>query len=150
LGAVAGKVEQFNLINPLGHPGLDEFAVMNSQVVQNQKDLFARIFYQGSQEFNQLVRIKGIINNHPTRFALIGYRRNHGELLARTANGQCNRRFARWRKASAAHIRVDQSSLIAPVNFSTLASGALLYGGVLTVQPSLHGLRAFFVCKPLC
>ena len=34
-----------------------------------------------------------------------------------------------------AHIGVDQSRLIAPVNFSPFGSGALLDAGVLTLQP---------------
>ena len=37
LGAIAGQVEQLNLIFPLGYPRLYDLAVVYSQIVQNQE-----------------------------------------------------------------------------------------------------------------
>ena len=50
---------------------------MNSQVVQYQKQFAVCILDERLQKFNELVRVKGVINNHPARFTLIGYLRNH-------------------------------------------------------------------------
>lgn len=38
----------------------------------------------------------------------------------------------------AAHVGVDQCSLITPADFTARISGALLYGEVLTIEPGLH------------
>jgi len=145
LRAVAGQVKQLNLVLALSHPRLDQLAVVNPQVVQNQKDFFARVFDQSLQKFDQLLSIKSLVNDHPTRLALVGHRGNHRKLLTGTAHGHGHRCFARWCKASAAYIGVDQSRLIAPVNLSALGPGALLDAGVLALQPSLHGSRALLV-----
>ena len=60
LRAIAGQVKKLNLILPFCPPSLDQFAVMHPQVIQDQEDFFARIFYQSLQKFNQLVGIKGL------------------------------------------------------------------------------------------
>ena len=75
--AVAGQVEQLDFLGVLGSPSLYRFAVMNSQVVQYQKHFAVCILDERLQKFNELVGVKGLINNHPARFTLVGYRRNH-------------------------------------------------------------------------
>lgn len=144
LRAVAGQVEQLNLALPLSHPRLDQFAVVHPQIVHDQEDFFARILYQGLQEFNEFVSIKCFANDHPARLSLVGHRSDHQELLAGALQGYGCWCFARWRKASAPHIGVDQGCLSAPVDFSCLCPGALLDVRVFTFQPSLHSFGGFF------
>jgi hypothetical protein len=48
LGAIAGQVEQLNLILPLGYPRLHDLTVVHSQIVQNQEHFFPGILDQGS------------------------------------------------------------------------------------------------------
>ena len=48
-------------------PSLDRFAVMHSQVVQNQEHFLACVLDQGFQKLNQLVRIECLVNDHPAR-----------------------------------------------------------------------------------
>ena len=138
LGAVTWQVKQLNWIDSLCYPSLDKLTAMNLQVVQNQEHLFACIFEQSGLKFDELVRIKGLINDHPAGLAQIGHRGNHRQLVTCTAHGHCHRCFARWRVAPAAHVSIDQSSLITPVNFCSFASCALLYAGVLPLESGLR------------
>ena len=113
---------------------------MNPQIIQNQKNFFTRIFNQRVQKFDEFFSIKGFINDHPACLALIGHPSNHRQLVAHTAHNHSHRCFACWRADSAAHVGIDQSGLIALVNFCSFASCALLYAGVLPFKQGLHGL----------
>ena len=62
---------------------------MHKQIIENQEHFFRRILDRHFQELDELARVNGLINNHPARFTLIGYRRNHQWLVWRvppTAN----------------------------------------------------------------
>ena len=44
---------------------------------EDQKDFFARVFDQRSQEFDELVSVERLVNDHPARLALVGHRSDH-------------------------------------------------------------------------
>lgn len=44
------------------------------------------IFDQRLKKLDQLDQVRGLINDHPTRLALIGHSRNHRQLVARTTH----------------------------------------------------------------
>ncbi len=69
--AVARQIEQLDIIFTRLNPSLDRLTVMDAQVIENQKHFFARVLDQGLQELNQLVRVKGLLNDHPACLALI-------------------------------------------------------------------------------
>ena len=73
-GTVAGQVEHLDLLFVLSQPGLDGLAVMDAQVVQNQKHLLGRILDQRLHKLDELVAVEGPINDHPACFALVGDR----------------------------------------------------------------------------
>lgn len=86
LWAVAGQVEEFYLLCALCSPSLYRFAVVDSQVIQYQEHFSFGVLDERPQKFDQLVRVKRLINDHPTRLALIGHSRNHRQLVARTTH----------------------------------------------------------------
>jgi hypothetical protein len=88
------------------------------------KDCFARILDQCVQAFDELVGIERLVNDHPTHLALVGHRGHHGEFLPGASYSHGDRCVARWRKASAAHIGVDQIRLVSPVNLGPFSPGA--------------------------
>lgn len=57
-GAVAGQVEQLDLVLTFSGPCLDRFAVMDLQVVENQEHLLVGILNQRFKEFDQLSALK--------------------------------------------------------------------------------------------
>ena len=71
LRAVAGQIEQLDLVFTRLNPSLDRLAVIDAQVIENQKLFFARVLDQGLQKLNQFVRVKGLLNDHPACLALI-------------------------------------------------------------------------------
>ena len=54
------------------HPFLDWLAVMDTQIIENQKHFLRRILGQRFQELDEFVRVEGLINNHPACPTLIG------------------------------------------------------------------------------
>lgn len=57
-------MEQLDILSMFSHPRPDDFAVMNPQVVQNQKYPFLRIFDQRLHEFNEAVCVKRTANHY--------------------------------------------------------------------------------------
>ena len=57
LRRVGRKVKQGDFVRPLLHPLTNLFAVVHPQIVQDQKNLAARIVNQASHETNQPVRV---------------------------------------------------------------------------------------------
>jgi|GEM_PF-4295891 len=137
---VAGQVEQLNLIFPLSCPSLHDLAMVYPQIIQNQEHLFPGILDQSSQEFNQLFRIKCIINNHPACLALIGHGGNHGKLFPGAPYGHRHRGLARRGKASTAHIGIDQRRFIS-------APSCLARCSIPGYSPSSHACTASGLCS---
>ena len=67
---VAGEVKQLDLVLLTLHPRPHQFAVTDAQIVQNREDFVACIFNQGLQEFDELVVVKRLVNDHPSCLAL--------------------------------------------------------------------------------
>ena len=51
---------------------------MHPQVVEDQEHLLVGVLDQGFQKLDQPVGVEGLVNDHPTRFALMGHRGQHG------------------------------------------------------------------------
>jgi hypothetical protein len=87
--------------------------MVDAQVVQDQEHFLVRIFDQCAQEFDQLVGIKGIVNDHPSGFAPVGDGRYHGQFFALAGRYVAHGRFAGGRITPATGIGVGERSLIA-------------------------------------
>ena len=67
---------------------------MQAEVVKDQEHLLASVFaidHQGAEELNEFLVVKSTVDNHPTRLALIGHRRNHRQFLPHTTDGHRDR-----------------------------------------------------------
>lgn len=56
------------------------------QIVENQEHLPAGILNQHFEEFDQLVGVEVLVNDHPVCLALIRHRGNHRQLLPGAAH----------------------------------------------------------------
>lgn len=68
LGAVAGQVEDLDVLLVLGQPSLHGLAVVHAQVVQDQKDLLAptpAIAHQRLQELDETLVVERAVDDHP-------------------------------------------------------------------------------------
>src|SRR5699024_8778123 len=82
---------------------------------------------------------------HPARLALVVDGGEHRQLLAGAANDPSDWRFALRGIAATADIGVDQSSLVAPVDFGPFSLGPPGNGRIVFLQPLFHGRRRLLV-----
>ena len=73
LWTVGGKVKQSYAILVGLAPFLDRGAVVNSQVVDNEKDFLLRILDQALHEADEDLAGERLLINHPTHHALVCY-----------------------------------------------------------------------------
>ena len=71
---IAGKIEDLDLILARFQPCLDQFGVMRPEIVEDKKDLPLSILDERLKEFDQPLRAKTLLDDHPARLALIGDR----------------------------------------------------------------------------
>ncbi|MCS6763356.1 MAG: hypothetical protein MO853_04430 [Candidatus Protistobacter heckmanni] len=148
LRAVAWQVKDFDVGLVLGKPCLDRLAVMHAEVVEDQEHFLARalaIGHQRLEEINELLVVKGTIDDHPACLALIGHCGNHRQLLSRTSNRHRDRGLPFWSITAAPNIRIHQRGFVTPVNLATFGLGTLLDGQILLIDPLLDRLRSLFV-----
>jgi len=147
LGRVGGQVEHLDLLKVLFQPLVYQFAVMHSQIVDNQKHLAAHILDQPSHKSNQGLGVHGISVDHEPDLALIG---DGGDQIDPLGFGrQADSRSLAARSVAAAVIAaVTQPGLVGPVDLSLFLFGALDDRRILFFQPLLHFFGVLFVGTP--
>lgn len=61
-------------------PLLDVFAIMNTKIIEDEKNLPVRIFDQSSHKPDQKLGIHGILVHHETHLAAVGDGRYHADM----------------------------------------------------------------------
>ena len=59
------------------HPFLERCTVVDSQIINNEKDFFLRVLDQALHEANENLTGERLTVNHPAHLALVGYARDH-------------------------------------------------------------------------
>lgn len=75
--AVRRQKENFDLLLVFLQPGRNDLAMMNSEIVKNEKHLLTNVFYQTGHEFDKEDRGHCFSIQHESNFAGIGNRRDH-------------------------------------------------------------------------
>ena len=125
-------------------PVSNDVAMMNFQVVNNQKDFLVSIFNQPIHKLDQRLGIHFVFVNHEAYFSLIGDRRNQIDSFA-------SRMKLDFGCLSTGSITspmvaiVTQPCLIAPMNFCAFYFCSLGNFRVFVIQPGFHSLGILFV-----
>lgn len=141
---VGGKEDEFNFVLPGRQPLLDDLAVVDPEVIDDQDDFALPIFDQLPEELDEDIRVEGFLQGHPLHFPLVVDGTDEGtmEALCGLAN---NRRLSLRRIApSIVGFRLD-SGLIAPPDFGFLGLGPLLNQRVGFLQPFLYLGRTLLI-----
>lgn len=80
--AVTGQVEHLNVLNVFGQPLFKRFAVMHTQVVQDQQHFLLLSLDQSLEEVDQDRRVQRPIQDAPAHLPLVGKRRDDRQSLA--------------------------------------------------------------------
>lgn len=71
------QIKDLDLLFVFFQPGLDDLAVMDPQVIENQKNLAVRVLDQAGHEFDQHFGVHALSIQHKPHFTAIRDRRDH-------------------------------------------------------------------------
>lgn len=74
---IGREKKEFDVLRIILQPCLDYSGMMDTQIVQNEKDLSLRILEQLLDEFRQHLRIHAVLVHHESHLPLIGDGRDH-------------------------------------------------------------------------
>ena len=126
------------------HPFLDRGAVMDSQIVHNEKDLLLRVLDQALHKPDENLSRECFPVDHPAHLALVGDARNH-------VGGKSFGLLAQDRGLTLGGVSppvlavVSHPGFISPVNLGILAFGLFGDGGISLLHLLGHGLRILLV-----
>jgi len=132
------------MILVLFQPFFHQLAMMNTQIVKNQKDFMTNVFDQPFQESNESFRIHVVLVDHKADLALIRDRGNQVDSFTLGWKANC-RSFPSGGITSAMLTVIGKPGFISPMNFGTYFFGFLGNCRILLVQPLLYGLRILFI-----
>ena len=148
LGRVGGQVEHLDLLRVFFQPLVYQFAVMHSQIVDDQKHLAIYILDQPTQKSNQRLGVHGIPVDHEPDLSLIGDRRDQIDPLGLGRQAD-SRSLAAGSVAAAVVAAVAQPGLVGPVNLSILMFGAFDDRRISLLQPLLDHFGVLLVSAPI-
>lgn len=137
-------MENLDLFPVLFQPLFDVFAMMNTKIIQNQKDLSPGILDQAGHELDQELGIHGFLVHHESHLATVGDGRYHTD-MALFGNHPDYQSLSLWGKASDSVGTRLNTCLIHPVNLSFFLFRAGKNDRIIPIQPFLHRLRTLFM-----
>ena len=145
LRRIRGEVEDLDFLLVLFEPRLDNFRVMDAQVIKNQEYLPpSRSTDQPFQEFDQSLCIESPVVEHPTDQTLIRDRGNHVD--ARILRGQPDHRgLSFWRITASVLAVAAYSGLISPVNLRMFRFGSILNRWIFLFEPTPNRFGALLI-----
>ena len=126
-------------------PLLDRFAVMDTKIIQDQKDFARRIFDQSFQKGDHHLRVHISFIDHKAHCALIGDRTDQIDAGSFSAQAN-NRRLYPGGKTAPPMLAIrSQPGFISPIDLSILIFSFPGNTWILFVKPFLHSRRVLFI-----
>ena len=141
--AVARKEEDLDGVRVRPEPLLDDLAVMDLQVVDNEEHLAIRIAGQTPKELDHDLGVDRSLEQREAQLAAIGYRAEHAQPFPRSLPAD-DWSFPLGRVPASCHVVTANACLVAPVDFRPFLPGTPGNGGVVLGKPTLdRGVVAF-------
>ena len=137
-------MENLYLLLMLLQPFFDVFAMMNTKIIQNQKDFTPGILGQAGHELDQKLGIHGIPVHHEPHLSLVGDGRNHTDMALLGNHPDYRGLSFRGKAPDSVGARLNPR-LIAPVNLSFFLFRPGGNDRIIPLQPFLHRLRTLLV-----
>ena len=137
-------MKNLNLLSVLLQPLLNVFAMMNTKIIQNQKDLAPGILGQADHELDQEFGIHSILVHHEPHLASVGDGRDHTDMALFGHHPDYLSLSLRGKTPDSVGARLNPR-LITPVNLSLFLFRPGENDRIIRIQRLLHRLRTLLV-----
>jgi len=137
-------MENLDLFPVFLQPLFNGFAMMNTKIIQNQKNLVPGILDQTGHKLDQKLGIHGFLVHHETHLAAVGNGRYHAD-VALFGYHPDYWGLSLWGKASDSVGARLNTCLITPVNLSLFLFSARENNRIIPIQPFLYRLRTLLI-----
>jgi hypothetical protein len=145
LRRIAGQVKQFNLLGMLFQPRAYPLGVMNAQVIDDQKDLLARVLAQALEKRDERICTERLAVEPEAQRALVGDGANEVDPATFGLREHQHRRLAARGVASRVVLHTARCRLISPTNLGAFRFGASNDDRVLILEPFLNSFRTLLI-----